>query len=78
MIEKQFRNIATAKFENNITEGDLAKKAGLHPFVAKKSLQQARNFEKIEIVNMYQRLMDADLKLKSGFEPKQVLLRILI
>jgi DNA polymerase III delta subunit len=78
MIEKQFRNIAIAKFENGITESGLAKKAGLHPFVAKKSLEQARNFEKVEIIEMYQKLMDADLKLKSGYEPKQVLLRVLI
>jgi DNA polymerase-3 subunit delta len=78
MIEKQFQNIAMAKFESKITETELAKRAGIHPYVAKKSLNQARNFEKVEIINMYNRLMDADLKLKSGFEPKQVLLRVLI
>jgi DNA polymerase-3 subunit delta len=78
MIEKQFQNIAMAKFENNISEAAFAKRAGIHPYVAKKSLQQARNFEKVEIISMYQRLMDADLKLKSGFEPKQVLLRVLM
>jgi DNA polymerase III delta subunit len=78
MIEKQFRNIAMAKFEDNISEMGLSKKAGLHPFVAKKSLSQARNFEKSEIVEMYGRLIDADLKLKSGFEPKQILLRLVL
>jgi DNA polymerase-3 subunit delta len=78
MIEKQFQNIAMAKFESNITESSFAKKADIHPYVAKKSLQQAKNFEKIEIITMYQRLMDADLKLKSGFEPKQVLLRVIM
>lgn len=78
MIEKQFRNIAIAKFEDNISESTLAKRAGLHPFVAKKSISQARNFEKAEILDMYNRLIDADLKLKSGFDPKQVLLRLVI
>lgn len=78
MIEKQFRNIAMAKFESDITENKLAQKATLHPYVAKKSIQAARNFEKTEIIEMYQQLLDADLKLKSGFEPKQILLRLLV
>jgi DNA polymerase-3 subunit delta len=78
MIEKQFRNIAMAKFETNITESGLAQKAGIHPFVAKKSIQAARNFEKTEIIEMYQKLADADLKLKSGFDPKQILQRLIV
>lgn len=78
MIERQFKNIAMAKFEENVTEGKLTKMAKVHPFVAKKSLQQAKNFEQAEIIEMYRRLADADLKLKSGFEPKQVLLRLLV
>lgn len=78
MIEKQFRNIAIAKFESNPTVDKLTKKAGLHPFVAGKSMQAARNFEKTEIIEIYRSLVDADLKLKSGFDPKQILLRLLV
>lgn len=77
MIEKQFRNIAMAKFEEGVTEAALTKNAGLHPFVARKTIQQARIFEKGEIIKIYQRLMWADLKLKSGFEPRQILLRLI-
>lgn len=78
MITKQFKNIAMAKFEDGITEKSLSEKAGIHPFVAKKSLWQAKNFEQADIVGIYQKLVDADLKLKSGFEPKQVLLRLIV
>lgn len=77
MIERQFKNIAMAKFEN-VSDFVLAKKAGIHPFVAKKSVQQAKNFTKDEIIRIYQRLSWADLKLKSGAEPNQILLRILV
>lgn len=78
MIEKQFKNIAMAKFEAGITETTLAKKAGIHPFVAKKSIAQARNFTNTEIIRMYKRLIWADLKLKSGSEPNQILLRVVV
>lgn len=77
MIEKQFRNIAMAKFEEGASEGMLTKKAGLHPFVARKTIQQAKIFDEAEIIKIYQRLMWADLKLKSGSEPKQILLRLI-
>ncbi len=77
MIEKQFRNIAMAKFENGISDFNLAKKAGIHPYVAKKSISQARSYSKEDILNIYKKLIWADLKLKSGFEPNQILLRII-
>lgn len=73
MIARQFRNIAMAKFEPNISEGLLAKKAGIHPFVAKKSISQARNFESSEIIKIYDRISEADYKLKSGFVGSHVL-----
>lgn len=78
MIAKQFRNIALAKFEGITSEKILAEKAGLHPYVAKKSILQARNFDKKEIISIYQKLTEADLSLKSGFEPKYILQNLLI
>ncbi len=77
MIWKQFRNIAMAKFENNVSDLTLTKKAGLHPYVAKKTMAQARNFDIEDILRIYEKLAQADHKLKSGSEPKQVLLSIL-
>jgi len=78
MIAKQFRNIALAKFEGISSEKILAEKAGLHPFVAKKSILQAKNFDKKEIISIYQKLIEADLSLKSGFDPRYILQNMLI
>lgn len=77
MIQRQFRNIAMAKFSKGINDTTLAKKAVIHPFVAKKSIQQARNFSEEEIIKIYKKINWADLKLKSGYDPGQILLRIL-
>ncbi len=76
MIARQFRNIAMAKFEENITEGMLAKRAGLHPYVAGKSVRQARNFDKSEIIKIYEKITWADLSIKSGRNPKNVFQKI--
>lgn len=78
MIARQFRNIAMAKAEKNITEATLAKKAGIHPFVAKKSIMQARNFDSNEIMEVYGQIVAADLALKSGQNPKQTLQSIIL
>lgn len=77
MITRQFRNIAMAKFEEGVSEAELAKRAGIHPFVAKKSKEQAKNFGREEILEIYSRLRWADLKLKSGYSGEQVLLRLI-
>jgi DNA polymerase-3 subunit delta len=78
MIWRGYRNIALAKFEDKITEQGLAKKAGLHPFVASKAIRQAKNFSKEELLSIYQKLVETDFALKSGAEPEQALQRLLI
>jgi DNA polymerase III delta subunit len=77
MITKQIRNIAIVKFDN-LSESELTEKAAIHPFVAKKTIYQAKNFSKPEIKSLYQRLMWADLNLKSGGEPGQVLQKLIV
>jgi DNA polymerase-3 subunit delta len=78
MIARQFRNIAMAKIDNVVDETAFAKKAGLHPYVAKKSIMQARNFSVGEVGEIYQKIIAADLNLKSGQNPKQVLQSIIL
>jgi DNA polymerase-3 subunit delta len=78
MIARQFRNIAMAKAEPHITETSLAKRAGIHPFVAKKSILQARNFTMEEVAEIYSRIAKADLALKSGHNTKQVLQSVIL
>jgi len=45
---------------------DLAKKAGLHPFVVKKSSAQLQNFSLDQLKKIYQRLLEIDLGIKRG------------
>ncbi len=78
MILRQFRNIAIAKFEPNIKKEELAKRAGVHPYVAQKSIQQARGFSKQEIIEIYKTLIRVDLELKSENSPKQSLIKIIV
>lgn len=78
MIARQFRNIAMAKIDNIQSETALAKKAGVHPFVAKKSILQARNFTNGEIEEIFRKIVRADQELKSGQNPKQALQSIII
>jgi DNA polymerase-3 subunit delta len=44
----------------------LAKKAGLHPFVVKKSSEQLRNFSLDQLKRIYQHLLEIELGLKKG------------
>lgn len=78
MISKQISNIAMAKFESELSEYALSKKAFIHPYVAKKTIAQSRNYSKEDVLEMYKKIAWADLKLKSGHEPSQVLTRIII
>lgn len=78
MIAKQFRNIAIAKFDQITNEERFSKEFGIHPYVARKSIHQARNFTKEEILSIYKKLIDIDLSLKSGIEPRQALQRIIV
>lgn len=73
MITRQIRNITIVKFEPKITEAEFAKRMGVHPFVAKKTVSQASNFTPEELRKVYKKLVWADLRLKSGYEPNQVL-----
>jgi DNA polymerase III delta subunit len=78
MILKQFRNIAIAKFEPNLTKERLAQKAQIHPYVAQKSLAQAKSFDKQEIISIYRKFIKADFELKSENNPRQTLLGLII
>ncbi|TSC74805.1 MAG: DNA polymerase III subunit delta [Parcubacteria group bacterium Gr01-1014_44] len=58
----QFRNLLKVK---SLPAVDLAK-AGLHPFVAQKTSQQAKQFELVELKKVYHRLAELDVKSKNG------------
>lgn len=76
MIIYQFRNLIKIKSLINklLSEAELAKKTGLHPFVIKKILSISRQFSFEELKNIYQKLFDIDLKIKTGeIDPRMAL-----
>ncbi|MEK7452728.1 MAG: DNA polymerase III subunit delta [Patescibacteria group bacterium] len=68
MINFLFRNIIKIKAlsENGVTQDDMAKMANMHPFVVKKTLESARNYSLDDLKNIYKKLSDADLKIKTS------------
>lgn len=76
MIEYQFRNllkVADRTDRTNKTDrvDHLAKELGMHPFVVKKSLEQAKKFSIDELKKIYEKLFDLDLQIKTGkIEPR--------
>ncbi len=77
MIVYQYRNLLiTMDFaERGVnSQWELSKRAGLHPFVAGKSLNLIKNYNMIELKKIYHELMENDLAMKTGqVEPKVAL-----
>lgn len=86
MIVGQFRNILIIKDYLNPNDKaqssnqaqnskfQIAKELGMHPFVAQKTSFQAKNFTLDELKKIYQKLMDFDIKIKTGeIEPRLAL-----
>jgi DNA polymerase III subunit delta len=69
MFVYQFRNllkVADLKDRSDGGEYEIARMAGLHPFVVKKSLAQIRNFTFSKLKDIYQQLAELDTKIKTG------------
>jgi DNA polymerase III subunit delta len=68
MFFYQFRNLVKIKplSEKGFSPKDIAVKIKMHPYVARKSLEQARNFSGENLKNLYQRLCDIDFETKTG------------
>lgn len=79
MISYQFRNLLVVKsresgreFYRNYTQ--ISKKLGMHPFVLRKTIQQAKKFSLEELKKIYQKIFEADLNIKTGkLEPETAL-----
>lgn len=73
MIIYQFRLLLQIKslLEQNIPQYVLAKKTGLHPFVVRQNINQAREFSLNSLKNIYNNLLYLDKKIKFGIiEPR--------
>ncbi len=67
MIGRQIRNLLLARDAiDRKEEGLLAKRAGLHPFVAKKSVSQARSFSCERLEGAHLKMLEIDIKVKTG------------
>jgi len=77
MIQSQFRNVAQAQWFLERGESDasrIGRLCGMHPYVAKKSLAQAKAFDKVRIKKIYSQLVDLDSSVKTGKrEPRAAL-----
>jgi DNA polymerase-3 subunit delta len=68
MITRQFRMLLQLRdlAERGKTTEQAAAQLKLHPFVAKKTADQARNFSLLQLEAIYQKLLDADIAIKTG------------
>ncbi len=77
MIVYQYRNLLVVKDmvdRGAVSQYEIAKRAGIHPFVAGKSLNLVRNYSMDELKNIYADLLEQDLAIKTGqMQPKTAL-----
>jgi len=64
----QFRNLVKVKplAEKNMPPHEIASRLKMHPFVARKSLEQAQNFSWEKLKNLYKTLCEIDFESKTG------------
>ncbi len=76
MINFQFRNLLIIKdlIDKNLPYYSILKISKLHPFVVKKSFQQAQKFNLQELKKIYQKIFQVDFDIKTGkIEPETAL-----
>ncbi|OGI25564.1 MAG: DNA polymerase III subunit delta [Candidatus Moranbacteria bacterium RBG_13_45_13] len=64
----QFRNLVKVKplAEKNMPQSEIVSKLKMHPFVVRKSLDQARNFSWQKLKSLYNQLCEIDFASKTG------------
>lgn len=80
MINYQFRNLVLVKdlLERKTQYPLIAKIAGLHPFVVKKSWEACRLFSLAELEKIYRKIFQVDLDVKTGKIDPEVALDLLL
>ncbi|TSC93880.1 MAG: DNA polymerase III subunit delta [Candidatus Berkelbacteria bacterium Athens1014_28] len=80
MIVYQFRNmlIVADLISRGVSKQNIASEAGIHPFVAGKTVNLVSNYELPLLKRIYQRLLRSDLDIKTGaVEPRLALEKLL-
>ena len=80
MIVRQFRLLIQVKelSERRFSPDAIAKELKLHPFVAKKIGEQARNFNRQQLETIYRKLLDIDVEIKTGITSDVLALDLLV
>lgn len=80
MLNYQFKNLLIIKslIKRDLPEKEIVQKTGLHPFVVKKTINQASYFREEELKEIYKRLLDIDLQIKTGVIAPQLALQIFL
>jgi DNA polymerase III delta subunit len=78
MITWQLRNLLLAKTAGVSNPNELAKMAGLSPYVAGKALQKQRNLSEAMLKQAFFEAVETDYKIKSGQGDPQQLVEDLI
>lgn len=68
MINFQFRNLLMVKSQkfNVYYPAMISKKLGIHPYVARKAVEQSKRFSLGELKKIYQKIFQLDLAIKTG------------
>lgn len=64
--------------EDNLSSEQIAKKLGIHPFVAKKNLYLVKRFSLAKLKQLHQQLLDIDLKTKTGQGDQDLLVDLFV
>lgn len=76
MIAFQFRNLAQVVplKEKGMSPDEMKRELGMHPFVIRKTMNQARHFNMKKVEQVYDKLVNADLAMKTGkIDPRTAL-----
>lgn len=78
MIIRQFKILLQMRdlweHEDNLTSDEIAKRLGVHPYVAKKSLSLIRRFNMDDLKRIYDELLLIDRRVKTGVAPHDLLI----
>lgn len=66
MVVWQLRNLLLAKAAGNITSSELARAAGMSPYVADKALDRRRGFEEETLKQAFLAALETEYQIKSG------------
>ncbi len=64
--------------EENLTSDEMAKRLGVHPFVARKNLAIARQSSLSKLESIYESLLEVDIKTKTGQGDQSLLLDLFV